>query len=159
VPPLTPPNQTSEVGDPPSTQLKQVILSFNLPSRVPQSQKYGRKSGRPSLPKVNIFCWLMVHGKILTTENLKKRGILGRQIPKFVCWEIWLARNQTIFRGKLSTLQRIFAKICGLISEVFSSRSIQLDLTGSLEQKEEDWIAYILGPNPFETIPFNKQRY
>jgi hypothetical protein len=27
------------------------------------------------LPKNNIFSWTMAHGKILTTKNLKKRGI------------------------------------------------------------------------------------
>lgn len=30
-----------------------------------------------SLPKVNIFCWLMVHEKFLTLENMKKCGIQG----------------------------------------------------------------------------------
>jgi hypothetical protein len=29
------------------------------------------------LPKINIFCWIMVHGKLLTTENLQKREIQG----------------------------------------------------------------------------------
>jgi len=33
------------------------------------------------MPKINIFCWIMAHGKILTIENLRKKGILG---PWFV---------------------------------------------------------------------------
>lgn len=28
-------------------------------------------------PKVKFFCWLLMKGKILTAENLKKRGIIG----------------------------------------------------------------------------------
>jgi hypothetical protein len=29
------------------------------------------------LPKINIFCWIMVHGKLITTENLQKRETQG----------------------------------------------------------------------------------
>lgn len=29
------------------------------------------------LPKINIFCWTFTHERILTSENLLKRGILG----------------------------------------------------------------------------------
>jgi hypothetical protein len=167
----------------------------------------------PSLPKINTFCWLLVHGKILTAENLLKRGIQGpshcpfcltasetithlfmecnfttqlwnliylplpisppppenwnnlftfwkqryvgsfknkkqftllwRQIPKFVCWELWLARNQAIFREKLPPMHSIFAKICGLISEVFKTKAIGFDLPGILDQvKKNGLITY-----------------
>ena len=30
-----------------------------------------------SIPKVNSFIWLLLHNKLLTVENLRKRGILG----------------------------------------------------------------------------------
>ena len=30
-----------------------------------------------SIPKVNSFIWLLLHNKLLTAENLRKRGILG----------------------------------------------------------------------------------
>ena len=30
-----------------------------------------------SIPKVNTFIWLLLHNKLLTAENLRKRGILG----------------------------------------------------------------------------------
>jgi hypothetical protein len=29
------------------------------------------------LPKINIFCWILAHGKLLTGENLNKRGFQG----------------------------------------------------------------------------------
>jgi hypothetical protein len=29
------------------------------------------------MPKINSFIWILVHGCILTTENLRKRGIVG----------------------------------------------------------------------------------
>jgi hypothetical protein len=31
-----------------------------------------------SLPKFNVLCWIMVHGKLLTNKNLQKRG---SQVP------------------------------------------------------------------------------
>jgi hypothetical protein len=40
-----------------------------------------------------------------------------------------------------------FSKICGLISEVFSSRPVHLDPLGSLEPNEEYWVYNILVPN------------
>ena len=30
-----------------------------------------------SIPKVNSFCWLLIHNKLLTAENLRKRGVAG----------------------------------------------------------------------------------
>jgi hypothetical protein len=61
-------------------------------------------------------------------------------------WELWLARNKTIFQGKLPLMQSIFAKICGLILEVFRIKAIDFDPPGTLEPSEEDWVAYIRGP-------------
>lgn len=33
--------------------------------------------GKEAPPKINFFCWLLVHGKVLTQENLRKRKIQG----------------------------------------------------------------------------------
>ena len=30
-----------------------------------------------SIPKVNIFTWILMHNKLLTAENLRKTGIIG----------------------------------------------------------------------------------
>ena len=30
-----------------------------------------------SIPKVNSFTWILLHNKLLTAENLRKRGIMG----------------------------------------------------------------------------------
>jgi hypothetical protein len=124
------------------------------------------------LPKVNFFCWILMHRKLLTGENLTKRGIIGphrcpmccnapettdhlfvdcsfaqevwkislqglnittlnqisvvnlfsswkarypqeiqsspnwkriwQAIPKYICWKLWLARNDQIFNNKLA---------------------------------------------------------
>ena len=31
----------------------------------------------PTLPKIDIFCWTVLHNRIFTRENLQKRGIEG----------------------------------------------------------------------------------
>ena len=80
-------------------------------------------------------------------KNKKQFTLLWRKIPKFVCWELWLARNQSIFREKLPPMHSIFAKICGLVAEVFKFKVIGYDLAGTLEQSEEDWIKHILRPS------------
>jgi hypothetical protein len=57
------------------------------------------------------------------------------------------------FLREASPTQCIFSKIFGLISEVFSSRSVHLDSPGSLEQREEYWISNILGANYPRNFP------
>jgi hypothetical protein len=187
-------------------------LLSNLPG-FPTSKLWKEIWSGPSLPKVNAFCWLLAHGKILTAENLLKRGIQGpsrcplcleasetithlflecnfslqlwsliylplpnisplpdswttllthwkqrysgsfknkkgftllwKQIPKFVTWEIWLARNQAIFHGKSPSVNSSFAKICGITSEVFRNKATDLDPPGILDSSEEGWVNYI----------------
>eukprot|EP00253_Pinus_taeda_P013603 PITA_13603 len=138
-------------------------------------------------PKVNLFCWTLIHNKILTGDNLEKRNITGphrcamcnnksetirhlfmdcsvekevwglilrdlltpvpsfnsavdlfaswRQhyphhipqkslwtriwatIPKYVCWQIWLARNQQIFKEVRHTPLQIAAKAKAFLME------------------------------------------
>jgi hypothetical protein len=37
------------------------------------------------LPKVNFFCWVLMHRKVLTGENLAKRGIIGPHRCSMCC--------------------------------------------------------------------------
>jgi hypothetical protein len=43
-------------------------------------------------------------------------------------------------------MQRTFAKVCGLTSEVFKTKAIDFDPPGTLDPSEEDWVTYIPGP-------------
>ena len=41
-------------------------------------ERLWKKAWHPhSIPKVNSFIWILLHNKLLTAENLRKRGILG----------------------------------------------------------------------------------
>jgi ribonuclease HI len=59
-------------------------------------------------------------------------------------------------------VHNIFAKIYGLIAEVFKTKAIGFDLPGILEQSEEEWVNYIRGslsttPTPPRQIPKRKE--
>jgi hypothetical protein len=49
-------------------------MDIILPTKQPMWKNIWSNDG---LPKVNTFCWTLAHGKILTGENLAKRGIKG----------------------------------------------------------------------------------
>jgi hypothetical protein len=100
-------------------------------------------------PLPDNWTTLLTHWKQRYSGSFKnKKGftLLWKQIPKFVTWEIWVARNQAIFRGKSPSVNISFAKICGITSEVFRNKAIDLDPPGILDSSEEGWVKYIRGP-------------
>jgi hypothetical protein len=167
-------------------------LVAGLP-RPPHSKLWSFIWLEPSLPKINDFYWVLVQGKLLTIENLKKRGIVGpcwcalcksaakssqhiffdcalskqiwnqiyyllvphynppstcndmficwkqryvvkftkkpllaslwKVIPKFVCWEIWLTRNKTIFQNNILSPSKDLSTACSLLPETFYVKS------------------------------------
>jgi len=47
-------------------------------SDIPTKSSIWKEIWNPnSLPNINIFCWKLAHNKLLTRENLNKRGFLG----------------------------------------------------------------------------------
>jgi hypothetical protein len=52
----------------------QLLSQMNLP---PKDKLWNFLWTNDSPPKVNSFCWIMAHGKLLTGENLLKRNIHG----------------------------------------------------------------------------------
>jgi hypothetical protein len=162
---------------------------------IQTSTKWKNIWSQDALPKINIFIWSLAHGKILTGENLMKRGFHGpficplcqnsqdtiqhlfwdcpfsttvwnvaygdlthqirwpsylkpclgnwekyyqgtfrgkpifkrlwRSLPKYICWQIWLARNKQIFQGKSSHPQSVVGKAKMLLSEVMSIKSLK----------------------------------
>jgi hypothetical protein len=43
----------------------------------PQSSMWKHIWHNDGLPKVNVFCWLLAHMKVITLENIRKHGIAG----------------------------------------------------------------------------------
>ena len=63
------------------TDLYTTDQGYNVFSSIPSTSinpKIWKKLWKTiALPKIDIFCWTLVHGNILTSENLEKRGIEG----------------------------------------------------------------------------------
>jgi hypothetical protein len=53
---------------------KQLLEDSGIP---PKSAIWKEIWNPNSLPKINIFCWQLAHKKLLTGDNLNKRGFLG----------------------------------------------------------------------------------
>jgi ribonuclease HI/exonuclease III len=161
----------------------------------------------PSIPKVDLFAWSLLHNSILTYDNLKRRGWEGPSrcplctqseesiahlllqcdyskkvweilvgplalqipnesqalfniwmslspfdlkkkhqlktiwmwIPKFVCWKLWLERNNRIFKEEKRLPQQVAIKIQVMISEAINARpSVQNSDSTTIE--EDNWI-------------------
>jgi hypothetical protein len=61
-------------------------------------------------------------------------------LPKFLCWEIWLAHNRAIFNQELDNPNIIYAKAKGLLQEYLNSKSKKIPKSQCLEGDEKYWI-------------------
>eukprot|EP00253_Pinus_taeda_P017214 PITA_17214 len=79
-----------------------------------------------AIPKINFFMWTLLHGKILTAENLRKRGIFGP--------------SSLIFRDKATTTRHIILKATSLASETIASKLTKRINPVSLWTEERNFI-------------------
>jgi len=161
----------------------------------------------PSIPKVDLFAWTLLHNSILTYDNLKRRGWEGPSrcplciqseesiahllfncdyskkvwellvgsialqiptesqalfniwmslspfdlkkkhqlktiwmwIPKFVCWKLWLERNNRIFKEEKRMPQQIAIKVQVMISEAINARP-SIQNSASTTKEEDNWV-------------------
>lgn len=77
------------------------------------------------IPKINFFCWLLAHKKVLTAENLKTRGICGPS-------------RCVMCQSEEETLQHLFIE-CNYAKE---NRNHAL---GSLTQRFNQWGSHYSG--------------
>jgi hypothetical protein len=62
---------------------------------------------------------------------------------KFVCWQIWLARNKLIFKEKLTFPSIVVAHAIGQMGEYLTSRRFKVMADNHLEKEEEKWMKKI----------------
>jgi hypothetical protein len=60
-------------------------------------------------------------------------------IPKYVCWKLWLTRNEQTLNNTAWTPNMVAAKAKGLLLETFSSQNHKVDI--SLQQEEKNWLS------------------
>jgi ribonuclease HI/exonuclease III len=161
----------------------------------------------PSIPKVDLFAWTLLHNSILTFDNLQRRGWEGPSrcplctqseetiahllfncdyskrvwellvgplalqipaesqvlfnnwmslspfdlkkkhqlktiwmwIPKFVCWKLWLERNNRIFKEEKRLPNQVAIKIQIMISEAINARP-SVQNSAPTTKEEDNWI-------------------
>jgi hypothetical protein len=64
----------------------QGFISLQSPQALIESTTLWKQVWDPlGLPKINFFCWVLMHRKVLTGENLAKRGIIGPHRCSMCC--------------------------------------------------------------------------
>ena len=76
-------------------------------------------------------------------KNLLKSSWMW--FPKFICWKLWIERNNRIFREKSSTLARIASKIRALLGEALEAKAT-LTNASALTSEEDKWLKELV-PN------------
>ena len=165
-----------------------------IPKVPPDPSQWNFVWSATSIPKIEFFCWTLAHNNVLTSDNLRKRGMEGPSrcplcvseeenadhlllncsfacevwkdtlkidsdsfimpgniqdlftswasrspfnlikkdllragwmwLPKFICWKLWLERNNRIFREESCTPLRIITKIKALLGEALEAKAI-----------------------------------
>ena len=84
-----------------------------------------------------ISCWNSLSPFNLSKKNLHKTTWMW--IPKFLCWKIWLERNNRVFKeiSRLPPQVAVKAKI--MLSGTLNSKP-EISNTSTLSAEEERWV-------------------
>eukprot|EP00253_Pinus_taeda_P008973 PITA_08973 len=123
-----------------------------------------------ALPKVNFFFWTLAHNKLLTGDNLAKRNIAGPHrcvlcnnnletaqhlfLECNFAKQLWLARNQQIFREISHTPLKVAAKAKSFLLEAAQQQYFKEDPL--LMPEEKRWLG-TLEPHPHKQLSFPKK--
>jgi hypothetical protein len=91
--------------------------------------------------------------KIRYVGNFIKKPLLTsiwKEIPKFICWEIWLARNKAIFQNKFLLPSRIHSLACNLLSKTICAKTRKIRSLLDLDHTEQDWVTSIIDKRVFQ---------
>jgi hypothetical protein len=92
--------------------------------------------------------------RILLKEIKSQLSLEG--IIKFVCWQIWLARNKRIFKGKTISPPVVAINAIGQLSEFLSTKKKITHAGASMRTKEEAWLIKLnIQEAPPQCIPKN----
>lgn len=69
---------------------------------------------------------------------------IWKAIPKYICWELWLVRNKSIFQNIDTSPSRILALASGLISEFLLSEGLSSTSFGQMDHNEAACVNIII---------------
>lgn len=97
--------------------------------------------------------WASLSPFCLKNKNLLKTSWMW--IPKFICWKLWLERNNRIFREESCTTIRVISKIKALLGEALEANATLRNETRMLKE-EENWFKELvpkLKERPPQSVP------
>jgi hypothetical protein len=60
-------------------------------------------------------------------------------LPKYICWQIWLVRNRSVFKEEEPSISRIISTTKSQLMEFLNSRCMKLSSPQSLDGIEHRW--------------------
>ena len=101
-------------------------------------------------PKKFFLDWVSRYQE--TSKNPLFKAIF-KSLPKFICWKLWLARNQITFSNVHTPTEMVDKKDVGLLEEFFSYRYKTFPPTPISTPKSE-WInSFFFPPSPTSPLP------
>lgn len=102
----------------------------------------------PSSSVANLFSiWNNIYPQSIPLKSIWKK--IWSAIPKYVCWQLWLARNQQIFIETKHTPLQVAAKAKSFLLEAVQQQYVK-EYT-LLSPKEKRWIG-MLEPRPHRQL-------
>ena len=90
-----------------------------------------------------IKTWANILSFSTTKKDLLKASWMW--LPKFICWKLWIERNNRIFREKSSTPARITSKIRALLGEGLEAKANLTNASAPCSE-EDKWLKELV-PN------------
>jgi hypothetical protein len=114
-----------------------LFVGCHFANKVWQLVLHGLKVAAPTnISVVDLFTTWKDSYPSLSLKTIWAR--IWISIPKYVCWKLWLARNEQIFNNTEWTPNMVAAKEKGLLLETLSSQNLKTD--NSLQQEEKEWL-------------------
>eukprot|EP00253_Pinus_taeda_P024961 PITA_24961 len=92
--------------------------------------------------------WAKLSPFYLNKKNLLKTAWMWT--PKYICWKLWLERNNRIFRGEICTSNNIISKIKAILGETLEAKPA-LRNEAKLDNEEGQWLKDFVPNN--QSIP------
>eukprot|EP00253_Pinus_taeda_P008792 PITA_08792 len=96
--------------------------------------------------------WNRIYPQRIPSKSFWKK--IWTAIPKFVCWQIWLARNQQIFKEISHTPLKVASKAKSFLLEAAQQQYFKEDYL--LMPEEKQWLG-MLEPQPHKQLSFPKK--
>eukprot|EP00253_Pinus_taeda_P019238 PITA_19238 len=96
--------------------------------------------------------WNRIYPQRIPSKSFWKK--IWTAIPKFVCWQLWLARNQQIFKEISHTPLKVASKAKSFLLEAAQQQYFKEDYL--LMPEEKQWLG-MLEPQPHKQLSFPKK--